>query len=125
MRKITERDREIWRQNALRGTEKTKGRRRGSVQRKGSKWGFEQLGDSTSDRHKNKMRTFTVQINGKKYGVEVKKHPRYGKRFFSVFVAKPNMHLTDSNTQFFQIEANSYKDAKNKISKKLREGKWR
>ncbi len=120
VRKITKRDREIWRQNALKGTEKTRGRKRGAVKRKGPKWGFEEFGKGTIDRNKGDTKGFSVQVNGKKFGVRVRRHPRYGKNFFSVLVVRPNSNPTDRNTKFFQVKARSYKDAKEKVAEELK-----
>jgi hypothetical protein len=125
MRRITERDREIWRQNALRGTARTKGKRGSQSKHTGRSWGFEEFGTYASDRKKGKTRVFRVQVNKKEFGFNVSKHDRYGKNFYSIQVARKGKPLTDANTEYFRVNARNYKDARNKALKLLKnKGRW-
>lgn len=127
-RHITEKDRKIWRQNALRGTAKTRGKKRSEVPKAKKKWGFIKFGTNTVDRSRKSgneapQKAYTIKKKGKEYGMVIRYFPdiRYdvpkGKKFFTVDILERGKPNTDSNSTFYQIDATDFADAKKQALK--------
>lgn len=114
-RNISEEDRQKDRQNALRGTEKTKGKKRSKSKYGVYSWGFESSGKGTKPRkHKGRVLSKIFRFGKQRYTLLLQKEERgKGKKGFgATFLpeGKPQSSLDGR----LRVEAGTYGEAEKK-----------
>lgn len=120
---IDEHDREVYRENALKGTAKTKGKPKVKKSKYGVfSWGFAHRGSKTTNRkHKEgKVISKIFRKDGKQYTALVRKEEKgKGKKPFIVTIltaGKSQSHLGHS----YQVESDSFPKAADKAIKEFK-----
>lgn len=121
-RNITDKDRATDRQNALKGTQKSKGSKRDKSKYGPYSWGFKSTNKGTNPRkHKGGSVLSHIFKNGKKSFVLLLKKDKKGsgKQPYTATVLEGGKTQSTFDNQF-KVEAGTFKEAKSKALKKFK-----